>query len=75
MDRELCCDMRGEGTEVSPQAQPQLRLGPKYKLNKYYTPDPGRNWPKTIDLLRNVTVRTLPRTPGGGGKDKNEKQP
>ena len=37
-----------------------------------FPPDPGRNRPQTYDLLRKMTDRTLPRTPGGGDKNKTK---
>ncbi len=40
-------------------------MGPKSKLKIYNPQDPGRNPPETPDLVRNMTVRTLPRDPPG----------
>ncbi len=37
------------------------------KITSRFPPDPGRNRPKALDLLRKMSVRTLPRTPGGTG--------
>ncbi len=43
-------------------------LGAKTKNNKIHdSPDPGRDRPKTSDLLKEMTVRTLPRAPRGEG--------
>ncbi len=33
----------------------------------HYPPDPGQNRPKTSDFLKDMTVRTLPQDPQGGG--------
>ncbi len=40
----------------------QLHLTPKSKLKIHYPPDPGRNRPKTYDLLWKMTARTHCRT-------------
>ncbi len=41
------------------------------KIKNRFPPDPGRNRPKTPDLLRNMSVRIPPDPPGGrGDKDK-----
>ena len=35
-------------------------------------PDPGRDRPRTIDLLRKMAIRTVPRTPPGGGRGRDK---
>ena len=49
----------------------QLPSCAKGQTKKGSPPDPGRNRPKTPDLLRKMSVRTLPGPPGGRG-DKNK---
>ncbi len=49
----------------------QQRLRPKSKSKEGFPSDPGRKRPKTPDFPKQITVRTLPRTPGGRG-DKNK---
>ncbi len=45
--------------------------GLKAKVKNRFPPDASRHRPQTLDLLWKMTVRTLPRTPGGRG-DKNK---
>ncbi len=50
----------------------QLCLRPKQKYEVYHLPDVGWNRLKTLGFLQKMTVRTLPRTPGGSqGQNKN----
>ncbi len=50
-------------------------LGAKIKIKNIFPSDPGWNRPKTPDLLRNMTVRTLhresPRGRGDQGRNKS----
>ncbi len=57
---------------VTRRIKPELRFGPKSKIKIQYPPDPGRDRPKTYDILKDMTVRTLPRDSPGGGEAKNK---
>ncbi len=47
----------------------------KIKFRNNLSPDPGQNRTKIIDLLRNMAIRTLPRTPQGeGGQEQTKKR-
>ncbi len=53
------------GKMVSEWTQNRAALKAKIKIKTYFPPHPGRNRPKTIDLLREMTIRTVPlRVPG-----------
>ncbi len=41
-------------------------LGARIEIKNGFPPDPPRNRPKTTDLPRKMTIRSLLRTPGGG---------
>ncbi len=45
----------------------QSHLGLQSKLRAYTPPDPGRNRPKTIDILGEMAVRVVPRDSRGRG--------
>ncbi len=48
-----------------------VALRAESKIKNIVPPDPGRNRPKTVDPLCNMTVRTLPRDlPGRGARNK-----
>ncbi len=57
----------GSSNEPNPAA-----LRAKINLKLFYTTDPGRNRPTTTDFLKNMLIRTLPRTPPRGRGDKNK---
>ncbi len=64
--RAGCDGWRPEKTNSGPAALPtggpdmaQLYFGQNANLN--YPPDPDRNRAKTVDVRRNMAVRTLPR--------------
>ncbi len=47
-------------------------LRAKIKIKTHYSPDPGRDRPKTSHFLKDMIVRTLPRDPPGGEGTKNK---